>query len=173
MPTEHQARPKKSRIFGKTYFEWSIIPEVFCTISSMYYFFFQENINVTLTFAVWRKRETTERLVYAFVFSRIDLYYNSHLHGLPNKQLDKLQRVQNTARASNKPPKFSHITPTLWTLHWLPIKFRIQFKNTLFTFKALHDLAHRYLSNLLVIKNGAYNLRSSKQLLSAMISTIA
>ena len=44
------------------------------------YYFFQENINANLTFAVWRKRETTETLVYAFVSSRIG-YYNSHLHG--------------------------------------------------------------------------------------------
>jgi hypothetical protein len=25
-------------------------------------------------------------------------------------------------------PKYNHISPALCTLHWLPVKFRIQFK---------------------------------------------
>ena len=67
-------------------------------------------------------QDTTEKLLHAFFSSRID-YCNSLLYGLPAKQLDKLQRVQNTAaRIIFFLPKFCHITPVLVRLHWLPIK---------------------------------------------------
>ncbi len=41
-------------------------------------------------------QSTTEKLIHAFVISRID-NYNSLLYGLPESQLQKLQRVQNSA----------------------------------------------------------------------------
>ena len=58
-------------------------------------------------------RESTETRVHAFISSRLD-YCNRLLFGLPQSQLDKLQRVQNTAaRLICKLPRFSHITPVL------------------------------------------------------------
>ena len=39
-------------------------------------------------------RESTEMLVQAFITSRVD-YCNSLLYGLPNYQLNKLERVLN------------------------------------------------------------------------------
>ena len=41
-------------------------------------------------------RESTEMLVHAFITSRVD-YCNSLLYGLPNYQLNKLQRVLNAS----------------------------------------------------------------------------
>ena len=38
--------------------------------------------------------------------------------------------------------RYSHITPVIIDLHWLPVEFRI------ITFKALHDLAPPYLSDM-------------------------
>ncbi len=45
--------------------------------------------------------------------------------------------------------KYDHIGPVMSTLHWLPIKHRIDFKMLLITYKALSGLASQYLSELL------------------------
>ena len=85
------------------------------------------------------------------------------LHGLPKHQLDKLQRVQNAAaRLVVMQSKFWHVTQVLLQLHWLPVSFRINFKISLLTFKAIHGLAPSYISDLVRIKplNSKYSLRS-------------
>ena len=57
--------------------------------------------------------------------------------------LNKLQRVQNAcARLIFKEQKFCHVTPLIYELHWLPIRYRIEFKILLITFKILNFLAH-------------------------------
>ena len=62
--------------------------------------------------------------------------------------------------------KFSHITPALYKLHWLPISLRIDYKILLLTFKCIYGLAPTYLSDLINIKpNSLYNLRSTGKLL--------
>ncbi len=62
--------------------------------------------------------------------------------------------------------RFDHITPTLKDLHWLPVKFRIDFKILLSVFKALHGLAPDYISELIPIKlPSSYSMRSNSQLL--------
>ena len=72
---------------------------------------------------------------------------------MPDIELQKLQRVQNTAaRLVCNSNRFDHITPTLVKLHWLPVKYRIHFKILLITFKAIHGLAPKYLSELLTRK---------------------
>ena len=35
--------------------------------------------------------------------------------------------------------KRDHITPIMINFHWIPIRYRIQFKILLLAFKALHD----------------------------------
>src|SRR4029434_1284164 len=42
------------------------------------------------------------------------------------------------------------ISPVLASLHWLPVKSRIDFKVLLLTYKALNDLAPNYLKELVV-----------------------
>ena len=98
----------------------------------------------------------------SFVISRID-YCNAILYGLPAIRVNRLQRVQNAAaRLLTNTPRYSHITPVMINLHWLPVKFRITFKVNLLTFKALHGLAPAYLSDIVSFKGDSnYNLRSN------------
>ena len=81
----------------------------------------------------------------------------------PDCHLNKLQRIQNAAaRLVCQQSRYCHITPLLFNLHWLPVKFRIVFKILLITFKALKGLAPTYVASLISIESPSrYNLRSS------------
>ena len=88
--------------------------------------------------------ETVETPIHAFITSRLD-YCNSLLYAIPAIDLNKLERVQNAAaRLIRNVPYWEYITPVLHSLHWLPIKHRINYKILLLTFKALNGLT-RYI----------------------------
>ena len=106
-------------------------------------------------------RTTTEKLVHAFLSNKLDCT-NSILYGLPEYQLSKLQRIQNSAaRLVTLSKKHEHITPILKELHWLPVKQRIIYKLMLMTYKSLHGKAPNYISELIIVKEPVRTLRSN------------
>ena len=115
--------------------------------------------------------KSTETIVHAFITNKID-YYNSLLHGLPDCQIQKLQRVQNAAeRLITGIKKYDHINPALKKFHWLPVQQRSKFKILLLTFKALNNMAPLYIVNMFSMEakpryslwsNASFQLKSPK-----------
>ncbi len=104
-----------------------------------------------------------EKVIHAFVSTRLD-YCNSLYVGINQSSFARLQMIQNAAaRLLTGVRKREHITPVLISLHWLPVRFRIDFKVLLLVFKCLNGLAPEYLSDLLSIHNPVRSLRSSNQ----------
>ncbi len=66
-----------------------------------------------------------EMLIHAFMTSRLD-YCNALLGGCSARLIKILQMVQKAeARVLTRIRKYNHISLVLTTLHWLPIKHRI------------------------------------------------
>ena len=104
--------------------------------------------------------ESTRTLVHAFVTSHLE-YCNSLLFGIPQYQI---KRLNAAAKITCFTPRCSHITPVLMHLHWLPIKFRVEFKIALLVYKALNGMAPDYIADLLLEKpDCSYQLRSNDQ----------
>jgi hypothetical protein len=106
-------------------------------------------------------QDAAVKLVCAFVASKLD-YLNSLLYGLPKHLIRRLKLIQhNAARIVTKSQKSAHITPILFSMHWLPVEFRIDYKIILLTFKSLHSLAPEYLTDLLEQYQPGRSLRST------------
>ena len=101
------------------------------------------------------------KVIHAFITSRID-YCNHLYYGLPKYQLNKIQRIQNTAaRFVTCKGRFEHVTPLLVQLHWLPISYRTVFKLLLLVYKSVNGLCPSYVADLLKIRSSSRSLRSS------------
>ena len=97
----------------------------------------------------------------ALVSSRLD-YCNSLFVSLTDFALRKLQQVQNSfCRVVTRSPKFSHITPQLKKLHWLPVMHRVQFKIGLTAYKILNQGQPAYLRELIHPYTSSRNTRRS------------
>src|SRR4029434_10832193 len=69
-----------------------------------------------------------EKVIHDFISSRLD-YCNSLYTGISHSSLSRLQLVQNAAaRLLTGTRKRDHISPILASLHWLPVRFRVDFK---------------------------------------------
>ena len=108
------------------------------------------------------------------VSSRLD-YANACLFGISNKNLSRIQRIQNTlARVVTFSRPRSSTAPLLKHLHWLPVSTRIHFKIALLTFKSLHAIAPSYLSSLVrpYVPLRALRSSSAHQLCVPHVSTV-
>ena len=114
-------------------------------------------------------QESAHVLIRVLVTSHLD-YCNAIFAGLPKVLLKILQKVQNiAAKLVFGYNKYDSSTVALQTLHWLPVKKRIDFKILTLVHKCLSGQATEYLKNLLVIqqsgREGLHSAMDSKKLI--------
>ena len=105
--------------------------------------------------------DAANKLAVSLILSRLD-YCNSLLAGIPDNKLNKLKRIQRHS-ARLVLPKSRHASATALprTLHWLPVKPRIQYKIACLCFQCIHqNSAPPYISDLLYPYCPSRTLRS-------------
>ena len=141
---------QKPRVFIKT-LSWKAPPmSTNWPQTSLMYYVRYSKIRSKLT------KEATQIVIQALVLSKLD-YCNSLLLGAPDYNICKIQRIQNSAaRIVFNRSKYNHTTLLFKSLHWLPVCERIVFKIALFMYKCTHDLAPKYLQDIVVITHGRH-----------------
>ena len=97
-----------------------------------------------------------EKLVASMITSRLD-YYNATFAGVADEQ----KTQNNAARLILK--KSKRDAPLLKELHWLPVKYGIQYKLATLAFRHFDGTLPPYLSSSLYIYQPSRSLRSSTE----------
>ena len=113
----------------------------------------------------------------ALISSKLD-YCNSlfqhgniSLYGISDGLFDKLQKVQNAAaRLVVKSLRSDHITFRLCVIHWLPLRSRIKYEILVATYRALHNEALAYISEMLTPSTPPRTLRSTNTSLLTVLT---
>ena len=90
-------------------------------------------------------------LVHALVTSRLD-YGNAVLYGISDRLLPRLEMVQRSAaRVVLRLRRYDRrsMTAALEQLHWLLVKYRIEYKILVIVFRALHERTPAYIASLI------------------------
>ena len=104
-----------------------------------------------------------KKLVASMITSRLD-YCNATFAGVADEQITRIQEIQNNAaRLILKKSKRVHVTPLLKELHWLPVKYRIQYKLATLAFRHFDGSLAPYLSSFLCTYQPSPSLRSSTE----------
>jgi len=104
-----------------------------------------------------------QQIACSIVGSRLD-YCNSMLVNCCNRNLDKLQRVQdNLARVVCNSNRSTSAGPLLQSLHWLPVRQRINFKLAKLCYLVTSFQQPGYLTDLISPYSQSRLLRSSTQ----------
>ena len=75
------------------------------------------------------------------------------MHGLPEISIKRLQSVQNiAAKLILQERKYDCATEACKTLHWLPIRARIEYKILTMVYKCLEGSAPEYLKELIKLR---------------------
>ena len=103
---------------------------------------------------------STEKLVVSMITSGLG-YCNAAFAGVADEQTARIQKIQNNAtRLILNKSKRDHVTPLLKELHWLPVKYRIQYK---LAFRHFDGTLPPYLSSSLCTYQPSRSLRSSTE----------
>ena len=105
--------------------------------------------------------DTSVVIANALVSSRLD-YCNSLFRSLSSRNTTRLQNVQKSlAQFVTGASKFTDITSSLKSLHWLPIRQRIIFKTLVLVYKYLTTGQPKYFAPYLSLYKSAVNTRCS------------
>ena len=117
--------------------------------------------------------EACTTLLLMLCMSHLD-YSNAVLYGIPNKTLNKYQRIQNMCvKLVLGKSKYDSSTESLKALHWLPIWQWIEFKILTLIHKCINKSAPRYLQELISVKEQKReNMRSNSMGVLVNIPTV-
>ena len=105
--------------------------------------------------------DMAKTVVCALVGSRLD-YANSILYGVSGANIHKLQCMQNSiTRVVQLSRSNTHAMDILKDLHWLPVRYRINFKITTLMYKVRSSSQPVYLSSLISDYAPIRSLRST------------
>ena len=144
---------------------------------------FKTHINLKYKIAWWNlqkvklirnmlTRETAYTIALGLIISHLD--YANSLIGLPDCDIDRMQKVQNTTARLVVQDKTLTTKECLKEVHWLPVKSRIVFKVAAFMYRCLNNMAPKYLQDLIALnpirKQGLRSNSDYKKLIVPYVS---
>ena len=104
-----------------------------------------------------------KHLFHPLVMSQLD-YANAIFVNLPNSSIYPMQQIQNqAAKLIMNKDWFDSPTNTMRQLHWLPIRFRCEYKMLLLVYRCIKDQALEYLWQKCTLRNPVWMICSATE----------